>query len=207
MGFPTPSCTSQLPQHPHTSELPITLPPRSRKGLGPGRAEPFPTSSPPPPQSPPGIMSVLDDVCATMHATGGGADQTLLQKLQAAVGNHEHFNSWSAGFVIHHYAGKVRPAPRTLRPRPSGPTPSQTPPLRHDPTHQTPSLRRQHPHQTPPLRPDPTHQTPPLEPSGPTHPSDPAPRTLRPRPRTLRPRPSDPTPPIRPRPSDTPPQT
>ncbi|XP_076977686.1 unconventional myosin-If isoform X2 [Tamandua tetradactyla] len=57
--------------------------------------------------SPPGIMSVLDDVCATMHATGGGADQTLLQKLQAAVGSHEHFNSWSAGFVIHHYAGKV----------------------------------------------------------------------------------------------------
>lgn len=64
------------------------------------------------PQSPPGIMSVLDDVCATMHATGGGADQTLLQKLQGAVGTHEHFNSWSAGFVIHHYAGKVRCAPR-----------------------------------------------------------------------------------------------
>lgn len=63
------------------------------------------------PQNPPGIMSVLDDVCATMHATGGGADQTLLQKLQAAVGTHEHFNSWSAGFVIHHYAGKVRGTP------------------------------------------------------------------------------------------------
>ncbi|XP_075060774.1 unconventional myosin-If [Mixophyes fleayi] len=57
--------------------------------------------------NPPGIMSVLDDVCATMHATGGGADQTLLQKLQAAVGNHEHFNNWNSGFVIHHYAGKV----------------------------------------------------------------------------------------------------
>ncbi|NXS51681.1 MYO1F protein, partial [Brachypteracias leptosomus] len=57
--------------------------------------------------NPPGIMSVLDDVCATMHATGGGADQTLLQKLQAAVGTHEHFNSWSSGFIIHHYAGKV----------------------------------------------------------------------------------------------------
>ncbi|XP_069734098.1 unconventional myosin-If isoform X2 [Phaenicophaeus curvirostris] len=57
--------------------------------------------------NPPGIMSVLDDVCATMHATGEGADQTLLQKLQAAVGSHEHFNSWSSGFVIHHYAGKV----------------------------------------------------------------------------------------------------
>ncbi|XP_010168357.1 unconventional myosin-If, partial [Antrostomus carolinensis] len=57
--------------------------------------------------NPPGIMSVLDDVCATMHATGEGADQTLLQKLQAAVGTHEHFNSWNSGFVIHHYAGKV----------------------------------------------------------------------------------------------------
>lgn len=62
-------------------------------------------------------MSVLDDVCATMHATGGGADQTLLQKLQGAVGTHEHFNSWSAGFVIHHYAGKVRPAsPQPIAP-------------------------------------------------------------------------------------------
>uniref|UniRef100_A0A668UWZ5 Osteoclast-stimulating factor 1 n=1 Tax=Oreochromis aureus TaxID=47969 RepID=A0A668UWZ5_OREAU len=58
--------------------------------------------------NPPGIMSVLDDVCATMHAKGEGADGTLLQKLQAAVGTHEHFNSWNSGFVIHHYAGKVR---------------------------------------------------------------------------------------------------
>lgn len=66
-------------------------------------------------------MSVLDDVCATMHATGGGADQTLLQKLQAAVGTHEHFNSWSSGFVIHHYAGKVRPAGAPPH-RPQGPT-------------------------------------------------------------------------------------
>ncbi|XP_063056781.1 unconventional myosin-If [Engraulis encrasicolus] len=57
--------------------------------------------------NPPGIMSVLDDVCATMHAKGDGADQTLLQKLSAAVGTHEHFNNWNSGFVIHHYAGKV----------------------------------------------------------------------------------------------------
>uniref|UniRef100_A0AAZ3S0F3 Osteoclast-stimulating factor 1 n=1 Tax=Oncorhynchus tshawytscha TaxID=74940 RepID=A0AAZ3S0F3_ONCTS len=57
--------------------------------------------------NPPGIMSVLDDVCATMHAKGEGADGTLLQKLSAAVGTHEHFNSWNSGFVIHHYAGKV----------------------------------------------------------------------------------------------------
>ncbi|XP_075944400.1 unconventional myosin-If [Anarhichas minor] len=57
--------------------------------------------------NPPGVMSVLDDVCATMHAKGEGADGTLLQKLQAAVGTHEHFNSWNSGFIIHHYAGKV----------------------------------------------------------------------------------------------------
>ncbi|KAL6108221.1 myo1f [Pungitius sinensis] len=57
--------------------------------------------------NPPGIMSVLDDVCATMHAKGEGADGTLLQKLQAAVGTHGHFNNWNSGFVIHHYAGKV----------------------------------------------------------------------------------------------------
>uniref|UniRef100_A0A452QQI2 Myosin IE n=1 Tax=Ursus americanus TaxID=9643 RepID=A0A452QQI2_URSAM len=59
--------------------------------------------------NPPGIMSILDDVCATMHAVGEGADQTLLQKLQMQIGNHEHFNSWNQGFIIHHYAGKVRP--------------------------------------------------------------------------------------------------
>ncbi|XP_078279689.1 unconventional myosin-If-like [Rhinoraja longicauda] len=58
-------------------------------------------------KSPPGIMCVLDDVCATMHATGEGVDSTLLQKLQAAVGGHDHFNSYNQGFIIHHYAGKV----------------------------------------------------------------------------------------------------
>ena len=30
-------------------------------------------------QKPPGIMCVLDDVCATMHAQGEGADMKLLQ--------------------------------------------------------------------------------------------------------------------------------
>ncbi|KAM4735379.1 myosin IEb [Anableps anableps] len=57
--------------------------------------------------NPPGIMSVLDDVCATMHAKGEGADQTLLQKLQGQIGTHEHFSSWNKGFIVHHYAGKV----------------------------------------------------------------------------------------------------
>lgn len=77
-------------------------------------------------QNPPGIMSVLDDVCATMHATGEGADQTLLQKLQAAVGTHEHFNSWSSGFIIHHYAGKVW-HPMAHIPRPTSHTPRPWP--------------------------------------------------------------------------------
>ncbi|XP_077175754.1 unconventional myosin-Ie-like isoform X1 [Paroedura picta] len=57
--------------------------------------------------NPPGLMSILDDVCATMHAKGEGADHTLVQKLQTALGTHPHFNSWNRGFVIHHYAGKV----------------------------------------------------------------------------------------------------
>ncbi|XP_075763784.1 unconventional myosin-Ie-like isoform X2 [Pelodiscus sinensis] len=57
--------------------------------------------------NPPGLMSILDDVCATMHAKGEGADQSLLQKLQMAVGTHQHFNSWNKGFIVHHYAGKV----------------------------------------------------------------------------------------------------
>lgn len=59
-------------------------------------------------QNPPGIMSILDDVCATMHAKGEGADQTLLQKLQGQIGSHEHFSSWNKGFIVHHYAGKVK---------------------------------------------------------------------------------------------------
>ncbi|XP_049452944.1 unconventional myosin-Ie isoform X2 [Epinephelus fuscoguttatus] len=58
-------------------------------------------------KNPPGIMCILDDVCATMHAVGEGADQTMLQKLRVAINTHEHFNSWNQGFIIHHYAGKV----------------------------------------------------------------------------------------------------
>lgn len=67
-----------------------------------------------PSQNPPGIMSILDDVCATMHAVGEGADQTMLQKLRAANNSHEHFNSWNQGFIIHHYAGKVGLIPPEL---------------------------------------------------------------------------------------------
>lgn len=58
-------------------------------------------------------MSILDDVCATMHAVGEGADQTMLQKLRMQINTHEHFNSWNQGFIIHHYAGKVSTCTRT----------------------------------------------------------------------------------------------
>eukprot|EP00794_Sanderia_malayensis_P009899 gene9900-10912_t len=58
-------------------------------------------------KKPPGVMCVLDDVCATMHAQGEGADMKLLQKLDGSVGSHQHYNGFSQGFIIHHYAGKV----------------------------------------------------------------------------------------------------
>ncbi|XP_078608687.1 unconventional myosin-Ie-like isoform X1 [Branchiostoma floridae x Branchiostoma japonicum] len=58
-------------------------------------------------RNPPMIMAILDDVCATMHAVSEGADEKLLQKLQASVGTHQHYNGFNTGFVIHHYAGKV----------------------------------------------------------------------------------------------------
>ncbi|XP_072166992.1 unconventional myosin-If-like [Diadema setosum] len=57
---------------------------------------------------PPGIMCILDDVCATMHAVSEGADEKLLQKMNSAVGTHQHYQVLSGGFVIHHYAGQVR---------------------------------------------------------------------------------------------------
>ncbi|KAK2153501.1 hypothetical protein LSH36_295g04091 [Paralvinella palmiformis] len=59
-------------------------------------------------KQPPGIFSVLDDVCATMHAVSEGADEKLLQKLQVSSGSHEHYQGCHSGFVIHHYAGKVQ---------------------------------------------------------------------------------------------------
>lgn len=58
-------------------------------------------------KSPPGIMCILDDVCATMHAVSEGVDQTMLQKLGNGVGTHQHYQGTQSGFVIHHYAGKV----------------------------------------------------------------------------------------------------
>eukprot|EP00049_Salpingoeca_infusionum_P018370 m.356955 g.356955 ORF g.356955 m.356955 type:complete len:1042 (+) comp17672_c0_seq1:247-3372(+) len=56
---------------------------------------------------PVGIMCVLDDVCATLHAQTDGADGRFLEKMIGAVGSHDHFSSYSGGFQIKHYAGSV----------------------------------------------------------------------------------------------------
>ena len=55
-----------------------------------------------------GIMCVLDDVCATLHAQGDGADQKLLQKLAESCKDNQHYVGFNAGFTITHYAGNVR---------------------------------------------------------------------------------------------------
>lgn len=57
---------------------------------------------------PPGVVSILDDVCATMHGQSEGADMKLLQKLaEAGLPGREHYIGFAAGFTIIHYAGKV----------------------------------------------------------------------------------------------------
>jgi len=58
-------------------------------------------------KKPPGIFSVLDDVCATMHAVKAGADDQLQGKLAGSFAQHQHFQGAGSGFVIHHYAGMV----------------------------------------------------------------------------------------------------
>eukprot|EP00047_Mylnosiga_fluctuans_P003550 m.229694 g.229694 ORF g.229694 m.229694 type:complete len:1076 (-) comp11945_c0_seq1:83-3310(-) len=56
---------------------------------------------------PPGVMCVLDDVCATLHSQGDGADQKFLEKLNAAFQGHQHLAFWNRGFTVIHYAGEV----------------------------------------------------------------------------------------------------
>ena len=48
---------------------------------------------------PPGIFSVLDDVCATMHAVKEGSDQQLRSKLAGSFSRHNHFKDAAAGWV------------------------------------------------------------------------------------------------------------
>lgn len=59
---------------------------------------------------PPGIFSVLDDVCYTIHAQSSGTDVKFLQKVGAAFDSHLHYRGFSTAFCIKHYAGDVRPS-------------------------------------------------------------------------------------------------
>ena len=56
---------------------------------------------------PPGIFSVLDDVCFTIHATSKGTDVKFLQKMQGTFTSNVHFRGFDVAFSVKHYAGEV----------------------------------------------------------------------------------------------------
>lgn len=57
---------------------------------------------------PPGLFSILDDVCYTMHAVGNDSlDMKYVEKARGFFGSHLHFRAYEGGFEIKHYAGPV----------------------------------------------------------------------------------------------------
>ncbi len=54
-------------------------------------------------------MCILDDICSQMHGQSEGVDETLLNKLNKQVGQHEHYRPGADCFLIRHYAGEVAP--------------------------------------------------------------------------------------------------
>eukprot|EP01117_Protostelium_nocturnum_P004082 TRINITY_DN1536_c3_g1_i2.p1 TRINITY_DN1536_c3_g1~~TRINITY_DN1536_c3_g1_i2.p1 ORF type:complete len:1084 (-),score=304.60 TRINITY_DN1536_c3_g1_i2:217-3468(-) len=55
-----------------------------------------------------GMFSLLDDICFTIHATGGSStDLKYLDKLQGGFSSHPHFRSFTGAFQVKHYAGDV----------------------------------------------------------------------------------------------------
>lgn len=56
---------------------------------------------------PPGIFSVLDDVCFTIHSTSKGTDVKFLQKMQGGFNGNLHFRAFDSAFNVKHYAGEV----------------------------------------------------------------------------------------------------
>uniref|UniRef100_A0A0N5A516 Myosin motor domain-containing protein n=1 Tax=Parastrongyloides trichosuri TaxID=131310 RepID=A0A0N5A516_PARTI len=57
---------------------------------------------------PPGVMSILDDICSQVHAQSEGVDETFLIKLSDQMRSHQHFVNAAQSFIIKHYAGDVR---------------------------------------------------------------------------------------------------
>ncbi|KAK0425813.1 hypothetical protein QR680_009401 [Steinernema hermaphroditum] len=58
-------------------------------------------------KKPPGIICVLDDICAKNHGQSDGVDQQFLNALSSQVSHHEHFRKGGDNFVVRHYAGEV----------------------------------------------------------------------------------------------------
>jgi len=63
-------------------------------------------------KKPPGIFSLLDDVCATMHSMGnegptGSVDSKFLDKATQFCSENLHFYRKGTGFTVKHYAGDV----------------------------------------------------------------------------------------------------
>lgn len=59
-------------------------------------------------KKPPGLFSVLDDICYTVHAEGGDkTDLKFLQKAAGAFPGHKHLRPLDTAFMIEHYAGSV----------------------------------------------------------------------------------------------------
>jgi len=55
-----------------------------------------------------GIFSLLDDICFTIHASGGAStDLKFLEKLTGSFSNHQHFRKFNGAFQVKHYAGDV----------------------------------------------------------------------------------------------------
>ncbi len=54
----------------------------------------------------PGILAVLDDVCASQHGVREGADANLKSKLMQNCAGNRHFQDCAEGFAVHHYAGE-----------------------------------------------------------------------------------------------------
>nr|AAC47535.1 unconventional myosin IB [Entamoeba histolytica] len=58
-------------------------------------------------KNPPGMFSLLDDICATMHAQTEGADFKFLEKCCSVHSTNQHFIPSGETFTVQHYAGPV----------------------------------------------------------------------------------------------------
>ncbi|OUM68513.1 hypothetical protein PIROE2DRAFT_65913 [Piromyces sp. E2] len=56
---------------------------------------------------PPGMMCILDDVCATMHAVSKGSDEDFVRKMDVNCGDNKHYQGMQNKFLVRHYAGPV----------------------------------------------------------------------------------------------------